>query len=528
MDFLFIYLIKSSLSLTILYVSYEFFFRKEAYFKFSRYFLLFTLLVVIIIPLIPYNATQIVSVASLQLSEVIIRSGIPSFTLDEVVIRGQSPSGTLIDFNSFYTILFIVYIAGVLFKSLQFIFRLLQIRRLVSRSKTLELDGLIFVLTKKGSPTFSFMNWIFIDRELFKKKEEIEGIISHERIHSQQGHTYDLIIAEILTIIQWFNPLAYLLKKTIKENHEYITDHEVIENYQSMEAYQLLLVHHSSGIRSNVLTHNFSYSLLKRRLHMMRKSKHPLRFALGMLFIATTMVVIFFACSSPDKKQVDPTGEVSKDTEATFEVVEVMPEYPGGMGALIDYLGSNIKYPEQAKKDGIEGKVFVNFVIEKDGSVGETKVLRGIGGGCDEEAMRVVSEMPYWSPGMQRGQAVRVSYNLPISFKLDEKDKDTIFTVVEEMPEFPGGTEALFAYISKNIKYPAKAKKEKIQRRVFISFVVEKSGKVSNVNILRGIGGGCDEESLRVVTEMPVWKPGLQDGKPVRVQYNLPIKFALD
>lgn len=528
MDFIFIYLIKSTLSLTVLHLSYQLFFRKEAYFRFSRYFLLFTLLVVIILPLIPYNATQIVSVASIQLGEVIIRSGIPSITLDEVVIRGQRPSGTFIDLSSLYTILFIIYIVGVLLKSLQFVFRLLQIRRLVHTSETLESEGLIFVFIKKGSPTFSFFKWIFIDRELFKKKEEIEGIISHERIHAQQGHTYDLIIAELLTIIQWFNPLAYILKKTIKENHEYITDHDVLENYQSMEAYQLLLVHHSSSIKSNVLTHNFSYSLLKRRLHMMKKSKHPVRFALGMLFIATTMVVIFFACSSPDKKQVDPTGEVSKDTEATFEVVEVMPEYPGGMEALIEYLGSNINYPDQAKQEGIEGKVFVNFIVEKDGSVGETKVIRGIGGGCDEEAIRVVSQMPDWIPGTQLGEAVRVSYNLPINFKLDEQDKDTIFNVVEVMPEFPGGTEALFAYISKNIKYPENAKKEGINGRVFINFIVEKNGKVGEVKLLRGIGGGCDEEAMRVVSEMPNWKPGLQDGQPVRVSYNIPIKFALN
>ncbi len=482
---------------------------------------------------------QVVSVASIQLGEVIIRAGIPSYTLDEVVINAKYPSNNYIDFNSPFTFLFIIYIVGVMLKSLQFVFRLWQIRRLVSRSETLASDGLIFVLVKKGSPTFSFLKWVFIDRELFKQKEEIEGVISHERIHSQQGHTYDLIFAEILTIIQWFNPLAYLLKKKIKENHEYITDHEVIKKYQSLDAYQLLLVDHSSSIKSNVLTHNFSYSLLKRRLFMMKKSKHPLRFALGMLFAATTLVVLFFACSGPDQKQNDPTEEVSKDTETTFEVVEVMPEYPGGMEALIDYLGSNIKYPDQAKKEGIEGKVFVNFIIEKDGSIGETKVIRSIGGGCDEEAVRVVSQMPNWTPGTQRGEAVRVSYNLPISFKLDNQDKgltivkviddtDSVYTVVEVMPEFPGGNEALFAYISKNIKYPEKAKKEKIQGRVFVSFVVEKSGNVSNASILRGIGGGCDEESLRVVSEMPDWKPGLQDGKPVRVQFNLPIKFALN
>jgi TonB family protein len=528
MGFVFIYLIKSSLSLTILYLSYVLFFRKEAYFNFSRYFLLLTLMVVILLPLIPYNAAQIVSVASIQLGEVIIRSGIHGFTLDEVVISAKNPSNNLANLYSLYTILFTIYLTGVLFKLLQFTFRLWQIRRLVDSSETLESDGLTFVLTKKGSPTFSFLKWIFIDRELFNQKEEIEGIIAHERIHSQEGHTYDLIIAEILTIIQWFNPLAYLLKKTIKENHEYITDHEVIEKNQSMEAYQLLLLHHSSSIKTNILTHSFSYSLLKRRLHMMKKSKHPFRFALGLLFIASTMVAIFFACSSPDKQQIDSTEEVSKDTEATFEVVEVMPEFPGGMEALIEYLGTNIEYPDQAKKDGIEGKVFVNFIVEKDGSIGDTKVIRGIGGGCEEEAIRVVSQMPDWTPGIQRGQAVRVSYKLPISFKLDGQKNDTVYTVVEQMPAFPGGNEALFSYLSKNIKYPENAKKEGINGRVFINFIVEKSGKVGEVKLLRGIGGGCDEEAMRVVSEMPNWKPGLQDGQPVRVSYNIPIKFALN
>lgn len=529
MDFLLLYLIKSSLSLAIIYFGYQLFFRKEVYFSFSRYFLVFSLLVVIIVPLIPYNASKVLSLASVQLGEVIIRSGIPSFTLEEVVIRAEHPAGEYVSTTSIGNILLVIYLLGVLFMLFRFIFRIFQIRFLINRSELLKQDGVTFVLLKKGSPTFSFLKWIFIDKELLEDTNDLEGIISHEKIHTQQGHTFDLILAECLIIIQWFNPFAYLMKKTMRENHEYLTDELVILKNQSLEDYQLLLAKYSSNIRSNNLAHNFSYSLLKRRLIMMKKSKHPLRFGLGIIFLMITMLVVFFACSSPDNKtEADSEDKISTEGEAIYTVVETMPEYPGGMDALIEYLGGNINYPEQAKDEGIEGKVIVNFVIEKDGSVGETKVLSGIGGGCDEEALRVVSEMPDWSPGMQQGKTVRVSYNLPISFKLDEKDKDTIFNMVEVMPEFLGGNEALFAYISKNIKYPEKAKKEKIQGKVFVSFVVEKNGKVSNVIILRGIGGGCDEESLRVVSEMPDWKPGIQDGKPVRVQFSLPIKFALD
>ena len=278
MDFLFIYLVKSSLSLAILYISYQLFFRKEAYFRFSRYFLVAALMVVMIVPLIPYNAAAVISIASIQLGEVIIRSGIPAFTLEEVVISAGQPAQGFIDITSTSSVLFLVYLSGVLFMLLRFFYRLLQIRSLVSKSQTQEIDGITFVLLEKDSPTFSFLNWIFIDKELLQKKEDIEGIISHEKIHTQQGHTYDLIMAEVLTIIQWFNPFAYMIKKTIRENHEFLTDHLVVMNDHPMEAYQLLLTEYSCHIKSNILTHNFSYSLLKRRLYMMKKSKHPLRF----------------------------------------------------------------------------------------------------------------------------------------------------------------------------------------------------------------------------------------------------------
>jgi len=101
-----------------------------------------------------------------------------------------------------------------------------------------------------------------------------------------------------------------------------------------------------------------------------------------------------------------------------FQIVEEMPSYPGGEAKLMEYVSKNIKYPQIARETGIQGRVFVGFVVEPDGSVSNVKVLRGIGGGCDEEAVRVVKNMPKWKPGKQRGKAVRVSYMLPVNFKL--------------------------------------------------------------------------------------------------------------
>ena len=108
-----------------------------------------------------------------------------------------------------------------------------------------------------------------------------------------------------------------------------------------------------------------------------------------------------------------------------------------------------------------------------------------------------------------------------------EVEDDAIFVVAENAPEFPGGSDSLYAYIARNIKYPETAKKEKIEGRVFVTFVIEKDGQVSSAKILRDIGGGCGEEALRVVKNMPKWKPGTQRGNPVRFQFNLPVSFML-
>ena len=101
-----------------------------------------------------------------------------------------------------------------------------------------------------------------------------------------------------------------------------------------------------------------------------------------------------------------------------FQIVEEMPAFPGGEGKLLEYVATHIKYPQIARETGIQGRVFVGFVVEPDGSISNVKLLRGIGGGCDEEAMRVIKSLPKWKPGKQRGKAVRVSYQIPVLFKL--------------------------------------------------------------------------------------------------------------
>ncbi|MBN2236265.1 MAG: M56 family metallopeptidase [Bacteroidales bacterium] len=523
MDSLFIYLLKSSLSLMILYLSYQLIFKKEAYFNFSRLVLLSILFVAIFLPIVPYNAATVISDSPEFLKRTNeLNAPIYYFTLKEVVVKASDSGFQFFNQISYSQTVWIIYFLGVLAMSLSLGWKLFKIFRLIKFSDKKNYKGLHFVFTYAGAPTYSFFKWIFVDPELFENKENFEEIIEHEKIHAFQGHSIDLILAEIACIIQWFNPFAYLLQNTIKENHEFISDHKVINSKVDIKSYQLLLIEHSSLLKTNNLTHNFSYSLLERRLKMMKKSRSPIGFAIRLFVLATSFTLIFFACSSPENQS---PNDLNKDTPAAE--IATNPIFEGGMEALIDYISSELKYPDQAKLDGVEGKVMVSFTVEKDGSISNTKIIKGIGAGCDEEALRVCESMPNWIPGItSSGEKAKVSMTLPINFKLEPKE-DPLFLVVETMPSFPGGEAAMYTYIGSKLSYPAQAKKDKIQGRVFITFVVEKDGSITGAEVLRGIGGGCDEEALRVIRTMPKWTPGMQGGEPVRVQYRMPIKFTL-
>ncbi len=637
MNSILIYLLQSAISLVIFYLFYELLFKRDAFFAFNRYYLLLTIFISTFLPLLDFSIYSIFSGTSDPVISLAPVYGLFEYTLGEVTIYGEGSSA--IDSVAtgkslpYFSYIILLYMIGVFFAVGRFIFRFYQISRLLQKSKVVYHNGLRLIFTVPGTPTFSFFNYVFIDENLFNRRDEVDKIIEHEKIHIDQNHSLDIVIAELFSIIQWFNPTVYLFKKTLKENHEFIADSDVLAVYPDIMSYTKLLIDNSSIIKTNILTHNFSYSLLKRRLFMIKKTKNPLRFSFKLVWVMLAVSMVVYACSGPIKKDnisseiesvtsvdpnfsndsilvtsyfepdnglvkfvisigkdritklslfdknntlisdfmdgnysrglytiiwkpennevippgtysyvftaddnkidgiflevMDPLSTVNNIEYEVFTVVEVMPEYPGGMDELGIFLSNNIKYPIKALKDGVEGRVFVNFVVGKDGSVIDSKVIRGIGSGCDEEAIRVIESMPNWIPGKQRGQAVNVSYNLPIRFALDEKEKDTIFKVVEVMPVFPGGEKKLMSYLGNNIKYPEKAKKDGVKGRVFITFVVEKDGRIDNVELLRGIGSGCDEEAMRVIKSMPKWSPGMTNGEPVRVQYNLPIKFAL-
>lgn len=225
------------------------------------------------------------------------------------------------------------------------------------------------------------------------------------------------------------------------------------------------------------------------------------------------------------------TSKDAPQKKEVFMVVEEMPQFPGGTEAMMKFIGGNVKYPDQAKKDNVQGKVFVSFVIKSSGKVGDVKIARSVDPLLDAEAARVIGSMPDWKPGKQHGEAVDVAYTIPIQFALDgeqaKTEENDTFEEVEEMPQYVGGQEAMMKYISVNVKYPEQAKTDKVQGKVFVSFVVNSSGKVENTKVVRGVHPALDAEAMRVISLMPDWKPGKQGGKAVKVAFTVPIQFRL-
>lgn len=237
----------------------------------------------------------------------------------------------------------------------------------------------------------------------------------------------------------------------------------------------------------------------------------------------------------------------TKHEGQVFTVVEEMPKFPGGEQELLKFINDNIKYPKIAQENGIQGRVIASFVVNKDGSVTDYEVVRGVDPVLDAEALRVISIFPEWTPGKQRGETVRVKYTVPITFRLGggndgsseeivvqaAETKPTqgkhglIYTVVEEMPRFPGGDQKLLKFINEGIIYPKEAQEKGIQGRVICSFIVLKDGSVADVETVRGIDPLLDAEAVRVITKMPKWLPGKQGGNAVNVKYTVPITFRL-
>ena len=438
MNDLLFYLLESGLGLAVFYGVYQIFLANGTNHHFNRIYLIVTALFSF---LFPFFQVGIPMITDKQSSFVVV--------LDAVTVTSVSLQSAIVDHQITFQAVALIYFAGVFLFLMRLFVQLLQLRRLFKKSHIIRRNNLTIVLVDRGYAPFSFFNLIFVPRGKINR-ENADEIIAHEQIHITQIHSFDRMLFEVMTIIQWFNPVIWLYKESVKTVHEYLADEGVIAGGFDIIGYQKLLFGLSFENNINALTNKFNHSLIKKRIKMMTKNKTnfktrlklmialPVTLLLGLSLIVLPMLQ---SCrqdvqqdnsvkqqeltadqqqaNNESKTQITENEEQPATDDEIYTIADVMPEFPGGQKAMRKYLMTAITYPEKAKKAKIEGKVYVSFVVEKDGSISNVELLRGFDKECDEAAMKAVKEMPKWKPGLKQDQPVRIRFNMPVLFKLN-------------------------------------------------------------------------------------------------------------
>ncbi|MDP2721958.1 MAG: M56 family metallopeptidase [Bacteroidales bacterium] len=513
------YFLQSSVVMGIAYLIYRFVYQKEGYYIFNRVYLLSAFLLALVLPLIPFNIDEFLFGNSPTLSVVQYPiKAVNAILLGEVTIFAHADDVSATPAWHVSDWMMIVYLLGLLWGFLRLAVRIFQLGRVITTAEKQQRDGLTFVMLPDDSPVFSFFHYVFISQKELDQPESGQQIIEHEQQHAFQLHSLDMLFAELVSVVFWFNPFSYLLKNNMRENHEFMADKAVLTRHPDAGYYRMLLINHSSILENQLLTHNFSYLLLKRRLFMMKNVKNPVRMVAKLLWIFIGSALALVACSDATKQVTLPENVVKID-------IPEAPQLPKDSVNLIFGFNMNERKADFIARLG-NGQSCKLEVFNKKNELIATIFDTQMGPGDYRTTWNITPGVDYFSYVFTAGDK-RMTGNSYIDPSKTYNEETGVYTVVDQMPEFHDGMGALMTFLSSNITYPEQAKKDTISGRVFINFIIEKDGSVSNVKVLRGIGGGCDEEAVRVVSSMPKWKPGLQNGEAVRVAYNLPIKFAL-
>lgn len=423
-----IYLLQVNLGIILFYALYKLICTRDTLFNSRRLILLLSLILPFIIPLIDIREWM-----ETRESLVMLTNFDYSTTIPEIVVgtAGTEPGNQVFVISEWIKN---IYIAGILALSVRLIVQAISLYMIILRTPEKTVNGIRIKCMKDKSGPFSFFNWIFLNPDNVKE-EEISEILTHEMAHVRQRHSIDVIISELVNICCWINPFAWLMKREVRLNLEFLADRKVMDAGFATKSYQYHLLgltySHKYG-----LSNNFNFSHLKQRIIMMNKKKTNgaghIKYALFAIPAFALLLAGNISCSSEATKtdDVKENAVTEKANEAevivqepatkdeAFAVVEQMPEFPGGMKELMTYLKDNIKYPKAAQDKKVQGRVIVQFVVEKDGTPTEFNVVRSVDPDLDAEALRVLGGMPKWKPGMQKGQVVRVKYTVPVAFRL--------------------------------------------------------------------------------------------------------------
>ena len=408
-----LYIGRSSLYLALFYAFFLLVMRRTTFFRLNRILLLAGTLVCFLLPLLRLRTVEVPFLMVGPLTEA---ASEPALT------AGPSASSP-------FPYLELLYIIGLLAVLGWTAVAMVRMYRTIRKGAATRMeDGTRLVLTEADVPSFSWGRTIVMSR---KDAETNPVIRLHEEAHIRQAHTLDILLFTAVTLVHWFNPLVWITLSELKLLHEYEADDAVLNHGIDATQYQLLLVRKAVGDKRFTLANGFQHAKLKNRIDMMLQSPSSGWKRLSWLAILPFLAGTMFLCNPVRAKVVSagqPETVLSETAQAAlpdttkvipFATVEVKPMFNGGDAIEFSkWVNENLKYPQAAKDAGVQGRVTLQFTVYPDGSVRDTKVLRGVNPDLDAEALRVVSASPNWTPGYVKGEPVKVTYTFPVIFKL--------------------------------------------------------------------------------------------------------------
>ncbi len=519
-----IYIGKAALAAGAFYLVFRTLFQNRKQFAFNRIYLPVSLALSFIIPLITFTTVNYVEPVTVE------STPLPVFTESLEPVVGQQSGSQFI--WEWYHYLFAIYAAGTLL----FLFRLLlghgKAWNIIRNSRVQELFNNLVNISKKDIHPFSFFNKIVLSENTLSHPH-LEIIVAHERIHVKEKHTLDILFTEILFLLQWFNPFAWLLKDEVKNNLEYKTDHEIAKTTDA-QTYQLamLALADKQGVAPFLTALNGSQ--LRNRIIMMKKKSANKYAWLKQLVVLPLLAVLVMGLAEREVRTEFVQADNQNDLAASQKWIKgkVINEKGEPVeGAVIQLEGTDIK--TTSNSDGTleleTEKMPVTIIISKENydtcyitleEVYQFKIILTQDGITRRFKCTSNPTPKLITPNSSEINDLDEFYNTIINEPL-------VYSQVEEMPEFPGGDLALQKFIKNSMGYPKSEKNKDIEGTVYVTFIIDKEGNVTNAKVA-GEEESLYEEALRIINSFPRWKPGKQDGKPVNVRVTLPVKLDLD
>lgn len=515
-----LYFLKSGLAIAVFYLLYCLLLRKGTHFRLNRMVLLSTLLLGVVLPIITFPSLKVISPA-MPVFSISFDSETPS-VMSSVLNATRN--------NDHLPIGWMIYLMGVFIVLARIFYQNVSINRMLKDARRVEFYGISVYFVKNECPPFSYLNKIIIPESRYSEAS-LKEIIEHERVHLKQYHHFDALMAELVLAFQWFNPFVWLFERLFNEIHEFLADEAVIKKGIPQGKYQALLVNEVVGgpvfTMSNQFN-QFNQSLIKKRIVMMTKKKNSEISKWKVLWFLPFIGGMMMAFAAPSSKVNQALNSVVPDfpfaqeigikgtvtDQSTGQPISGVHVILAGTttGTSTDDNGAfDIKSPTSS------GKLVFSCV-------GYKTIIEEIGNRTSISCQMVKDA---YAIDLTNKNQLNPTVKESTAGKKEVKEKE-VFVAVEEMPSYPGGTDALKQLIKKNISYPEDAKKQKIEGRVVIRFTINELGKPEDCTIVRSVSPVLHKEALRLANLMDKWNPGLQNGKPVKVMVEIPIDFKLN